>query len=203
MPKRGSPPEVKLSLDTSLNSRSAYYFERLRPFKIIAHDGRIAEGGMTGSTAPVMVGGAKEQMLDILAKYTAPLQYYVGAALVIGIIYVRQIPASIRAQANSFIGRIFIFTLTIVVADLYSWVYGLLMAILAALLIAQAPRSNEAREGFQAGDDEEEVYIVDKKRKWFVESALKENPLGITEEKVKTSAVQDMGNASTNSSQAR
>jgi hypothetical protein len=150
-----------------------------------------------------MVGGAKEQMLDILAKYTAPLQYYVGAALVIGIIYVRQIPASIRAQANSFIGRIFIFTLTIVVADLYSWVYGLLMAILAALLIAQAPRSNEAREGFQAGDDEEEIYIVDKKRKWFVESALKENPLSITEEKVRTSAVQDMGNASTNSSQAR
>jgi hypothetical protein len=158
---------------------------------------------MTGPPTPVMVGGAKEQLLDILAKYTAPLQYYVGAVLVICIIYVRQIPASIRSQANSFIGRISLFLLTIVMADLYSWVYGLLMAILAALLIAQAPRSNEAREGFQAGDEEHEVYMVDKKRKWFVESALKENPTEILEEKVKTNAVQDMGNASTNSSQAR
>ena len=136
---------------------------------------------------PIMKGGAKEHVLDMVKKYTKPLTLYIGAALVLGIVYVRQIPAGILIQSNMILGRAFLFILTLVIADLYSWTYGIMMALFSILLLAVSPRI----EGFQGEND---IKIVTAKKRWFAEEVLNENPLGIEEDKVKTAAIQDQGN---------
>lgn len=145
---------------------------------------------------PVMKGGAKEHIIDILKKYAQPLNMYIGIALVLGITYVGQIPGSVSFQANTLIGRLILFWATIIIADTYSWIYALLMALFVVLLIAVSPRTK--KEGFT----DTEVKLVTQKRKWWSEEVLQENPLGIEEELVKTQAIQDNtnSNSSTNSS---
>jgi len=154
---------------------------------------------------PVMKGGAKEHILDILKKYAQPLNIYIGIILVLAITYIGQIPKSVAYSANSLLGRLILFILTVTVADTYSWVYGLLMALFVVLIIAVSPRSYQ--EGFRNSSDpssdiDTEIKLVTQKRKWWSEEILQENPLGIEEEKVKTQAIQDNSNtnSSTNSS---
>jgi hypothetical protein len=144
-----------------------------------------------------MKGGARVHVLELIKKYAQPLNIYVGIALVLGIAYIGRIPKPVAFYANTLLGRLGLFWLTIIVADTYSWVYALLMALFAVLLIAVSPRS--LAEGFQADTD---LKMVTQKRRWFSEEVLKENPLGIEDDKVKTSAIQDNSNSSnsTNSS---
>ncbi len=74
------------------------------------------------------------------------------------------------------------------------------------LLIVVSPRT-QGREGFQSGmrkeamegDDVFEMKLVSQKKRWWSEEVLQENPIGIEEEKVKTSAIQDSGSGSSNS----
>jgi len=150
---------------------------------------------------PVMKGGAKEHMIDLIKKYAQPLNIYIGIGLVLGITYIGQIPKSVAYYANTMLGRLTLFVLTIVIADTYSWIYALLMALFAALLIAVSPRT--LKEGFQDSDKgDTDLKIVTQKKRWFSEEILQENPVGIEEEKVKTAAIQDNSNTSnsTNSS---
>jgi hypothetical protein len=149
-----------------------------------------------------MKGGAREQLLDLVKKYTQPLEFYFGVMIVLGIVYVGQIPDSISYQANTFFGRLFLFCITIFIADLYSWVYALLMALFTVLLIAVSPRTFSGwKEGFQ--NTSTEIKLVGQKNKWWVERLLQENPLGIEEEKVKTNAIQDNTNSSNSFSSSR
>jgi hypothetical protein len=144
---------------------------------------------------PIMKGGAKEHIIDILKRYAQPLNIYIGIILVLGIAYVGQIPKSYAFYANTILGRFLLFWLTIIVADTYSWVYALLMALFVVLLISVSPR--KYREGFQAKDlPDTDIKLVTQKRKWWSEEILQENPMGIEEEHVKTQAIQDNTNAS-------
>ena len=152
---------------------------------------------------PVMKGGAREQLWDLVQRYAQPLHIYLGVALVLGITYVGQIPDRFSYQANTVIGRLFLFLMAVFVADTYSWVYGLLMALFVVLLIVVSPRT-QGREGFQnvkEGQDmgDVDVKLVSQKKRWWSEEVLQENPIGIEEEKVKTSAIQDSGSGSSNS----
>jgi len=149
---------------------------------------------------PVMQGGAKEHMLDLIKKYAQPLNIYIGIILVLCITYIGQIPKSVTFYANTLVGRFVLFWLTIIIADTYSWVYALLMALFVALLIAVSPRTLEGFQDSKNGDTD--LKIVTQKKRWWSEQVLQENPLGIEEEKVKTAAIQDNSNASnsTNSS---
>lgn len=144
-----------------------------------------------------MKGGAKEHIIDIAKKYAQPLNIYIGIALVLGITYIGQVPDSVTFRANTMLGRLVMFCLTIVIADTYSWVYALLMALFTVLLIAVSPRT--LKEGFF---NDTNIKMVTQKRKWWVEEVLHENPLGIEDEKVRTNAIQDNTNSSnsTNSS---
>ncbi len=150
----------------------------------------------------VMRGGAREQVLDLVRKYAQPLEFYFGVFIVLGIVYVGQIPDSYTYQANSLLGRLFLFGATILIADMYSWVYALLMAVFAVLIIAVAPRS--VKEGFYQKTDSDmadtDVKLVTQKNRWWVEQVLRENPLGIEEDKVRTQAIQDSGNGSSSNS---
>jgi hypothetical protein len=74
------------------------------------------------------------------------------------------------------------------------------MALFTVLLIAVAPRSLRAgREGFQGKDTDTDVKLVSQKKRWWAEEVLQENPVGIEEEKVRTSAIQDSSSGSNNS----
>lgn len=146
----------------------------------------------------VMKGGAKEHILDIIKKYAQPLNVYIGIALVLGITYVGQIPDSITYRANTLLGRIFLFILTIIVADTYSWIYALLMAIFTVLVIGVAPRT--LKEGFNG---EMDVKFVSQKKRWWVEEVFEENPLGIEDDTVKTTAIQDNTNASNSTTSSK
>ena len=140
-----------------------------------------------------MKGGAREHILDIIKRYAQPLNIYIGISLVLGITYVGQIPKSFAFYANTILGRFVLFSLTIIIADTYSWVYALLMALFVVLLISVSPRNY--REGFQ-NLPHSDIKLVTQKRKWWSEEVLQENPLGIEEDYVKTQAIQDNTNSS-------
>ena len=151
-----------------------------------------------------MKGGAKEQLLDIVKKYAQPLNMYIGILLVLGITYVRQIPKAITFRANTLLGRLFLFALTIIIADTYSWIYALLMALFTVLVIAVAPRTLEGFQDKPAGDmGDVDVKLVTQKKRWWSEEILEENPLGIEDDKVKTSAIQDNTNASNSTTSSK
>ena len=132
-----------------------------------------------------MAGGAKEHLIDMIKKYTKPLSLYVGLLLVLGITYVRQIPVNLRIQANAGMARALLFITALVIADTYSWVYGLMAALFTILIVAVSPRT----EGFEDSD----IKLVTQKNRWFIEKAMGENPIGISEDKVLTKAIQDQG----------
>jgi hypothetical protein len=155
---------------------------------------------------PVMKGGAKEHIMDVVKKYAQPLNVYIGILLVLGIAYVRQIPKSVSFAANSIIGRLFLFALTIIIADTYSWIYALLMALFTVLIIAVSPRT--LKENFvnnMSDNGDVDLKLVGQKKRWWSEEILHENPLGIEDDKVRTSAIQDNSNtsSSTTSSSSR
>ena len=140
----------------------------------------------------VMKGGAQVYMADLVAKFSQPLNLYVLIGLALAIVFVKKIPLAIRAQAGSFLGRLFLFVATLAVAEYYSWTNGLLMAVLALLLLSMSPRP-QGRDGFQTLAN---LRLITDDKRWFVEKVLKENPVAIGEEVVKTQAVQDNSNSS-------
>jgi hypothetical protein len=161
----------------------------------------LAQRRMNGQP-PVMKGGAKEHVMDMIKKYAQPLNVYVGILLVLGITYVRQIPKIVTFRANTFLGRLFLFALTIIIADTYSWIYALLMALFTVLIIAVAPRT--LKEAFQdKGLQDVDVKLVTQKKKWWSEEVLEENPLGIEDDKVKTSAIQDSSSTSNSTTSSK
>ena len=145
---------------------------------------------------PTMVGGAKEHVLDLLKKYAQPLSIYVGITLVLGITYIGQIPDSITYRVNTSLGRFVLFWVAIGIADTYSWIYALLMSLFAVLVIAVSPRN--LSEGFQ-----DNIQIVTQNKKWWSEKVLGENPLGIEDDKVRTSAIQDNTNSSNSTTSSK
>jgi hypothetical protein len=140
-----------------------------------------------------MVGGAKSHILDILEKHSNIMNLYVVSGLIIAITFVKEVPISIRGHAGGLLGRTLLFFATLFIADQYSWVSGLLMAILTLLLLSLGPRT--VAEGFQSPYDTNIKLITDKE-KWFVEKVFHENPIGIQEDKVRTKAIQDGYNGS-------
>jgi hypothetical protein len=146
-----------------------------------------SEKKMKGATTkpPMMQGGAKKYLLDIVDKFHHPIQLYVLVALALGIAYVKEIPIEIRSQAGAPLGRIFLFVSTVLITHYFSWVNGLLFAVLSLLLMSLSPRV----EGFQPIDDS--ISLITNKKKWFVEEVLKETPVAIEKEKVRTLPVQD------------
>ena len=140
-----------------------------------------------------MRGGSRAHIFDILNKYSSIIDIYIVSFLTIAIVYVKEIPLSIRTLSGSFIGRIVLFFGTMVLADQYSWITGLLLAILTLLLLSLGPRT--IAEGFQSPYTHS-IKPVTEKGKWWVERVFKENPIAILEENVNTKQIQDGSNGS-------
>jgi hypothetical protein len=132
----------------------------------------------------IMTGGAKDLFMDMVKRHQSPIEIYTFIGLAIGIVYVKQIPIKIRRYADTLLGRIVLFTATVVIGKYTSWANGLLVAVFALLLLSMSPRTSE---GFQV---QTSVKKVNDKNKWWVETVLGENPYSIEEDEVSTQAAQ-------------
>jgi hypothetical protein len=140
---------------------------------------------------PVMKGGAKEYMMDIVKKQWSPIEVYILIILGLGIVFVREIPLRVRRTAESFLGRIVLFSVSVLLTMHSPWINGILFVIFSLLLLSMSPRSSEGFNNCSTS-----VKVVDDKKLWFVEALLKERPKIIEDDEVKTSAIQDGANSS-------
>jgi hypothetical protein len=147
--------------------------------------------------APVfMKGGFREMASDLFSKYEMPVGVLTVLFISTVIVFLGKIPADVRKQADSFLGRALLLVFTMIVTILFGWPLGMLAALMSALVIGAggvhpvmvaAPR--QMKEGFGS---EMNVRLVPNKHKWFVEKTLGENPLLIEDQTIDTSAVQDL-----------
>jgi hypothetical protein len=145
-----------------------------------------AKKKMSGASLvpPVMKGGVREIVVDFSRKQMAYVELIAAVLLLLGIVFPANIPREIRKQASTSVGRLLLFGILVAILVYSKWMYGVLFAVFAAVLLS----TRSATEGFTS---DYSFQIVDDKKKWFVEEILHETPLGIRDEKVETSAVQD------------
>ena len=134
-----------------------------------------------------MKGGARAAVLDIISKQWSPIEIYILMFLILSIVFVREYPLQIRKQADTLLGKTVLFAAAIAVAMKYSWLNGLFIAIFTLLMLSMSPRNTEAFQGKPITT----MKIVPDKKTWWVEAVLKENPVGLEEDDVRTSAIQD------------
>jgi hypothetical protein len=132
-----------------------------------------------------MTGGAKDLFIDMVKRHESPITIYTLLGLILCIVYVKKIPLRIRRLADTLLGRLTLFALTIIVGKCTTFANGLLVAVLTLLLLSMSPRTIE---GYQ--DIKSSKKITDKNL-WWVEQVFKENPKEIDEDEVATSAIQD------------
>ena len=133
--------------------------------------------------------------------------------LIVGIAQAHQFPEDLLRFTDTLLGRALLFALTIAFTAWKGWTVGLLFALLAARLIQHTGRAEQMTAARYEGplqeafgdapvgdvgsitplvfsDDMTIKPIEKKKHKWFIERVLKENPIRIESEKVRTQAVQ-------------
>ena len=130
-------------------------------------------------------------MMDIVKKQWSPIEVYILIILGLGIVFVREIPLKVRRMAESFIGRILLFSVSVLLTMYTPWINGLLFVVFSLLLLSMSPRNSE---GFNNSNTS--VKVVADKKLWFVEALLKERPKIIEDDQVRTSAIQDGANSS-------
>lgn len=139
------------------------------------------------SPTHLMVGGAKFQqaVLDWSKQSTQLGLTVFSVALVVIAAFGDKLPAIVRWQLSTTVGRLLLLILLYIIYILAGWGLALLFTIVVALIWSLRPLSSNS-EGFH-----------NIKRtpatgpKWFVETVLKENPLEVSEDRVETLAVQD------------
>ena len=135
---------------------------------------------------PVMKGGMREVLIDFTKKQAAFASNLFLGLLVLGITFYNEIPKIYVNQADTILGRLLMITALYITVDMGGWLHGILMAIFFGLLLSISTRPR--KEGFKS---DQEIRIVPEKKLWFVEETLKETPIAIEDEKVRTIAVQD------------
>jgi hypothetical protein len=132
---------------------------------------------------PVMKGGVRDILVDFSKKQSAHIEILFILLLGLGIVFPSGISRELTKQLTTLPGRIVLFATLVAILNYTSWIYGLLFALFAGILLSSRPV-----EGFMS---EFTFQPVTDKKKWFVEDVLNEKPEGIREDKVITSAVQD------------
>ncbi len=157
--------------------------------------------------APPLQAGGTRMTAD--GTVNAP-DVLLGLILIVGIAQAHQFPEELLRFTDTLLGRALLFALTIAFTAWKGWTIGLLFALLSARLIQHTGRAEQmTAERFEAplqeafggtpGDavtplvfsDDMTIQPIDKKKhKWFIERVLKENPIRIESEKVRTQPVQ-------------
>jgi hypothetical protein len=142
----------------------------------------------------VQSGGVQRPVVDEIIQMTG---HFSLLFLVLVCVYVSRIPSNILYKFKKtwvqLLGVLGIMTIT----ALYGYIHGILAALAFSLVVSHALRSGS--EGF-TGSCDSPVLILDndsasfvpKSHRWFSEKVLGENPIAINEDRVTTSAVQDL-----------
>jgi hypothetical protein len=145
---------------------------------------------MSASAAAPMVGGAKFQQQVLEWTQQSNNLYLTVAFFLVFVwaIYTEKVPSTVRWQLNTTPGRLLSLLLLYVIHMLAGWIPALLFAIALALTWANQPLYKPT--GVSEPFDNIKVTKPSSPR-WFVEKALHEHPTKITQDRVRTSAVQD------------
>ena len=148
---------------------------------------------------PVMKGGMREILVDFSKKQVTYFNNILMLLLVLGIIFHGVIPTEIANQADTVLGRLLLFVSLVILVEIGDMTLVILAAIFIGLLLSVSTRSHArtTREGFRS---DHEIRIVQPKKLWWIEEVMKEDPIGIEDEKVRTVAVQDNSNPNSSSS---
>ena len=130
-----------------------------------------------------MKGGVRDILVDFSKKQSAHVEILFILLLGLGIVFPSGVSRELSKQLTTLPGRIVLFATLVAILHYTNWTYGLLFALFAGILL-----STRQVEGFMS---EFKFQSVIDKKKWFVEDVLHENPKGISEDRVSTSAVQD------------
>lgn len=145
-----------------------------------------------------MVGGAKFQQTFLeWSKQSVNLFNLVfNTFLVTWILFAEKLPLAWRYQLSTTPGRLLLLILLYLILDTLGWFQALLFTIAVALTWANRPlyKPTSVKEGFADG----QKTSLKQGPLWLVEEILKENPKGIVEDRVTTSAVQEENSPQTN-----
>ena len=130
----------------------------------------------------IMQGGAKSILIDFSKKQAFYVEILFVSLLVLGIVFPKSISSTTVRQLSTIPGRALMFGLLVATLMYTNWVYGVLLAVLIALILSR----RSVRENFVDTFD-----MVDTSNIWFVEKLLKENPIAINQTKVTTIPVQE------------
>jgi len=142
----------------------------------------------------VQSGGVQRPVVDEIIQMTG---HFSLLFLVLVCVYVSRIPSNILYKFKKtwvqLLGVLGIMTIT----ALYGYIHGILAALAFSLVVSHALRSGS--EGFTGSCDSpvlvldnDSASFVPKSHRWFSEKVLGENPIAINEDRVTTSAVQDL-----------
>jgi hypothetical protein len=143
--------------------------------------------GATPQQLPVLKGGMKVILSDLLSKGSYQITLGITILLVLGIVFVEEIPMELRKIASTTLGRLALFSGVLYLTNTLGWTLGLLGALFVLLLLTK--NSRNLMEGFQP--DVYSIQFIEDKKKWWVEEVLKERPVGIIDEQVSTYPVED------------
>lgn len=147
----------------------------------------------------LMKGGVRAQLGDLFSRYEQPVGLFVGTFATLVIVFLGKVPTDVRHQADSFLGRAFLLTGTVLTAILFGWPLGVLVGLMSVLLIGAGGVHAVVTEGFAPDFN---VRMIPNTKKWFVEQVLGENPLLIEDTVIDTSAVQDLTEGNSGSVQS-
>lgn len=120
-------------------------------------------------------------VLDFYKKIEMPLHLMLYIILVVAILNVQHIPDALKSYGPNPIYRVFAFATVLGIGYLVSPLHALLAALFVALYISFTPGYNT--EGY-----EDTQYMDSKKKKWYDEKVLSENPILIQSDRAITRA---------------
>jgi len=138
-----------------------------------------------------MVGGYKFQqtVLDWTKQSNHLFLSVFGSLLLVWAIFTEKLPVEFRWQLSTTLGRLLLLLLLYIVHLLAGWIPAVIFTIAVALTWANRPlyKPPTVTENFQDVKETD----VSCAPKWFIEKALKENPVRIKEDRIQTFASQD------------
>ena len=143
-----------------------------------------------------MIGGAKFQQAVIdWTKQSNQLYLTVASVLIfMWALYAEKLPESWRWQLSTTVGRLLLLLLLYIVNMLAGFLPALLFAVAIALTWANRPlyKPLNVREHAEEREPFNDMKVTKvNSHKWFVEKALHEDPVSISEDRISTNAIQD------------
>ena len=125
--------------------------------------------------------GYGKHFLELASKFETPIHVIAYIVLFVGIIYVKEIPQSIKNYGNNLLVRLILFA-SIIGLTSVSFVHGMLLAMFVVLYLSFTPGMKESFEDLRI--------VAKKKQRWYDEQVIGENPELMETEKVRTEAIQ-------------